>query len=74
MGKGDFHRQRAGGVRFIEAALKSYLEHFEWRMKKDFLHREDNEEISFPVFFYFQAEKPEKAILNGEIYQLFLMQ
>lgn len=74
LSEGDFRREKDGGVRLIPEALKRYLEHFERRMEKDFLHPEDQEEVSFRALIRLQAEKLEKAVLEGEAYQPFLVQ
>jgi CRISPR-associated protein Cas1 len=72
--EGDFRREKDGGARLTEAALKRYLEHFQRRMEKDFLHPEDKEEVSFRAIFRLQAERLEKAVLEGVAYQPFLVQ
>jgi CRISPR-associated protein Cas1 len=71
--EGDFYKEDNGAFFLNKEALKRYLEFYEERMEKLFLYREKDAKTSYRKLFRMQVERLEKAVLNREEYQPFLV-
>jgi CRISPR-associated protein Cas1 len=71
--EGDFHKENTGAFFLNKEALKRYLESYEERMEKLFMVREEESQINYRKLFQIQVEKIQKAVLNREEYQPFLV-
>jgi CRISPR-associated protein Cas1 len=69
----DFYREKNGAFYLNKDAFKRFLESYEERMEKLFLYREEEAQTSYRRLFRAQIEKVEKAVLNREEYQPFLV-
>jgi CRISPR-associated protein Cas1 len=69
----DFNKDDDGAYFLNKEAFKRFLEYYEERMDKPFLNREQESEISFRRLFQIQAEKIQKAVIEREEYQPFLV-
>jgi len=71
--KEDFHKQDNGAYLLDKEAFRRFLQYYEERMEKLFLYREQDIQTSYRKLFEIQAEKIQKAVLNREEYQPFLV-
>jgi len=69
----DFHKENKGAVFLNKDALKRFLSFYEERMEKQFLYRENDSETCYRKLLRDQVENMERAVLNGEQYQPFLV-
>ena len=69
----DFHRESNGAILLNREAFKRFLTAYEERMEKLFVDREENSNTSYRKLFQRQVLNMERAILNREEYQPFLV-
>jgi CRISPR-associated protein Cas1 len=69
----DFYKENNGAFLLNRGAFKRFLAAYEERMEKLFLDREENSTTSYRKLFQRQVVKMERAILNREEYQPFLV-
>jgi CRISPR-associated protein Cas1 len=69
----DFHKENKGAVFLNKEALKRFLSIYEERMEKLFFYREENTYTNYRKLFREQVERIERAVLNREQYQPFLV-
>lgn len=69
----DFYKESDGAFFLNKDAFKRFLESYEERMEKLFLYREEQAQTSYRKLFRMQMEKVERAVLNREEYQPFLV-
>ena len=71
--KEDFYKEDNGAYFLDKEAFKRFIGYYEERMEKLFLYRELDAQISYRRLFQIQAERIQKAVLNREEYQPFLV-
>jgi CRISPR-associated protein Cas1 len=71
--KEEFNKQDNGAYLLDKEAFKRFLGFYEERMEKLFLYREQDSQTSYRKLFQLQAENIQKAVLNREEYQPFLV-
>ena len=69
----DFHKENNGAFFLNKEAFKRFLTAYEERMEKLFLDRDENSNTSYRKLFQRQVLNMERAILNREEYQPFLV-
>ena len=69
----DFHKENNGAVFLNKEALKRFFTLYEERMEKPFSYRDEGTYTSYRKLFRKQTEKLERAVLNREEYQPFLV-
>ena len=69
----DFHKGDDGAFFLNKEAFSRFLEVYEDRLDKPFVERESGSEISYRRLFRRQVENMEKAVLNGQEYEPFLV-
>jgi CRISPR-associated protein Cas1 len=69
----DFHKENNGAFLLNREAFKRFLTAYEERMEKLFLDRDENSNTSYRKLFQRQVLNMERAILNREEYQPFLV-
>jgi len=69
----DFHKENNGAFFLNREAFKRFLTAYEERMEKLFLDRDENINTSYRKLFQRQVLNMERAILNREEYQPFLV-
>jgi CRISP-associated protein Cas1 len=71
--KEDFNKQDNGAYLLDKESFKRFLGYYEERLEKLFIYREQDSQTSYRRLFQIQAEKIQKAVLNREEYQPFLV-
>jgi CRISPR-associated protein Cas1 len=69
----DFHKESNGAVLLNKDSFRRFLNHYEERMEKSFLYREEDYYTSYRKLFRMQVEHLEHAVINRELYQPFLV-
>lgn len=71
--KEDFHKEDNGAYLLDKDSFKQFLGYYEERMEKLFIYREQDSQTSYRRLLQIQADKIQKAVLNREEYQPFLV-